>query len=69
MENQESEEKNKDSLLKKDYPTGSFTKCPLIERTCVGMMCALWLNPENNALHWIPEMCLVRLALKKIAGA
>jgi len=47
---------------------GSHIRCPLIKRMCNGRTCALWLDPSRKDLKLIPEMCLFRLAMKKIAG-
>ena len=49
-------------------PRGSHTRCPLTKRMCDGGTCALWLDPLRKDLKLISEMCLFRLAMKKIAG-
>jgi len=49
-------------------PKGSHTRCPLTLRMCDGRTCALWLDPLKSELNFISEMCLFRLAMKKIAG-
>lgn len=52
----------------KPIPRGSHTRCPLTLRMCDGKTCALWLDPLQSELKLISEMCLFRLAMKKIAG-
>ena len=50
------------------FPPGSHTRCPLTARRCDGRTCALWLDPLCSELQLVSEMCLFRLAMKKIAG-
>lgn len=52
----------------KPIPPGSRTRCPLMSKICNGRTCALWLDPLRSDLKSISEMCLFRLAMKKIAG-
>jgi len=60
-------EENKEGFIK-PIPRGSHTRCPLTLRMCDGRTCVLWLDPLKPKLNFISEMCLFRLAMKKIAG-
>lgn len=62
------EQKEKIEGFIKPIPRGSHIRCPLTKRLCDGRTCALWLDPLKPELNFISEMCLFRLAMKKIAG-
>ena len=62
------EQKKKIEGFVKPIPRGSHIRCPLTKRMCDGRTCALWLDSFQSGLKFISEMCLFRLAMKKIAG-